>query len=289
MRRFAAAGLSLAVAAGVLVVGTVLATSNATAATCTGTLQINSMTFDPPTVKPGQSSTVTAVVQNCTSQDVAAQVQWYARFVDGSGSIPPGCIVYDPLIKQLTVPANGVANAAMTYSTFAGCTSSGLQATASISAGGATLASQSATLITSSTSASPSSSASASASASASSSASASASASPSKPPAPCAVAYTRTSEWSGGVVAQVTITNTGTASISGWTLTFTFPGDQKITNAWNTTATQTGAAVSAKNLNYNGVIAPGASTSFGFQATWHTSDANPTAFALNGATCTTR
>ncbi len=285
MRRFAAASLSLAVAAGVLVVGTMIATSNATAATCTGTVQITSMAFDPPIVKPGQSSTVSAVVQNCTSQDVQAQVMWYARFVDGSGSIPPGCVVYDPLIKTLTVPAGGQATSAMTYSTFASCTSTGLQATASISVGGATVASQSATLLTSSASPSPSTSA----SASPSPSPSASASPSPSTRPATCAVAYTRTSEWTGGVVAQVTIVNTGTTPISGWTLRFTFPGDQKITNAWNATVTQTGAAVSAKNLGYNAVIAPGASTSLGFQATWHTSDANPSVFLLNQATCTTR
>jgi hypothetical protein len=36
-------------------------------------------------------------------------------------------------------------------------------------------------------------------------------------------------------------------------------------------------------------VIAPGAGTSFGFQGTWHASDANPTAFTLNGSACATR
>src|SRR6185503_6144164 len=92
----------------------------------------------------------------------------------------------------------------------------------------------------------------------------ASTSASATTSPRPCAVTYTRQSEWSDGFVAAVTITNTGTTAINGWTLAFTFPGDQKITNAWNATVTQTGAAVSAVNMPYNRTIAAGASTAFG-------------------------
>ena len=34
--------------------------------------------------------------------------------------------------------------------------------------------------------------------------------------------------------MAAVTIANSGSSAISGWTLAFTFPGDQKITNAWS-------------------------------------------------------
>jgi cellulase/cellobiase CelA1 len=72
-----------------------------------------------------------------------------------------------------------------------------------------------------------------------------------------------------------------------GWTLTFTFPGDQKITNAWNATPSQSGEAVTLTNMPYNTAIAPGTSTSLGFQGTWTNSDTAPTAFRLNGATCT--
>jgi glucuronoarabinoxylan endo-1,4-beta-xylanase len=103
-----------------------------------------------------------------------------------------------------------------------------------------------------------------------------------------CQVVYTTQSQWTGGFVAGVTITNTGSSAISGWTLKFTFPGDQKITNAWNGLQTQSGEAVSITNESYNGTIAPGANTSLGFQGTWTSSDAVPTAFTVNGATCTT-
>jgi hypothetical protein len=102
-----------------------------------------------------------------------------------------------------------------------------------------------------------------------------------------CHVSYARSSEWPGGFVANITISDTGTAAINGWTLTFTFPGDQKVTNAWNATVTQSGASVTAANASYDGTISPGASTSMGFQGTWAANDTSPTNFALNGTTCT--
>src|SRR6266851_321414 len=84
-----------------------------------------------------------------------------------------------------------------------------------------------------------------------------------------CHVTYSKTSEWAGGFVANITVANTGTTAISGWTVKYAFPGDQKITSAWNATVTQTGTAVTATNLSYNATIAPGGSTSYGYQGTW--------------------
>jgi len=87
--------------------------------------------------------------------------------------------------------------------------------------------------------------------------------------------------------VANVTIQNTGTTPITGWTLTFTFPGDQKITNGWNGTPSQSGENVTVTNASYNATIAAGGSASLGFQGTWTSSDAAPTSFAVNGTACT--
>ncbi len=125
---------------------------------------------------------------------------------------------------------------------------------------------------------------------SSSASASPSASRSPSGSPAPgsCRVTYARQSEWPGGFVTNVTLANTGTAAISGWTLAFTFPGDQKVTSFWSATVAQSGAAVTITPVSYNSTIAAGTSASFGFQGTWTTSDASPTTFTLNGTACTT-
>ncbi|HTJ70118.1 MAG TPA: cellulose binding domain-containing protein [Actinospica sp.] len=105
-------------------------------------------------------------------------------------------------------------------------------------------------------------------------------------PASTCSVTYQTTSQWTGGFTANVTVNNTGTTPISGWTAGFTFPGDQKVTNAWNATVSQSGEAVTATNASYNGTIAAGSSTSFGFQGTWTSSDAPPTSFTINGVTC---
>jgi cellulase/cellobiase CelA1 len=85
-----------------------------------------------------------------------------------------------------------------------------------------------------------------------------------------------------------VSITNTGTAAINGWTLRFTFPGNQQVSQGWSATWTQSAAAVTATNLSFNGALAPGASTGIGFNATFSGTNTKPTAFTLNGAACTT-
>jgi endo-1,4-beta-xylanase len=101
-----------------------------------------------------------------------------------------------------------------------------------------------------------------------------------------CHVTYTKNSEWPGGFTAQVVIANTGTTTINGWSLTFTFPGDQKITSNFNGGFSQTGENVNLTNASYNGAIAPGASITDGFQGTWTSSDASPTSFSINGTAC---
>ena len=102
----------------------------------------------------------------------------------------------------------------------------------------------------------------------------------------PCRVAYSADT-WAGGFVANLTITNTGTATINGWALRFTFPGDATVTNMWNAAPTQSGRTVDARNLSYNATIAPGATAGFGFQAGFATNGNAPTTFTLNGTTCT--
>ncbi|MFJ5231299.1 glycoside hydrolase family 6 protein [Kitasatospora sp. NPDC088391] len=111
-----------------------------------------------------------------------------------------------------------------------------------------------------------------------------------SQPPtgnASCSVAY-RANSWAGGFTADVTVKNTGGAALPGWTVGWTYPGDQKVTSAWNAKVVQNGAAVTATDLGYNGPLAPGASTAFGLQATYGSNNTAPTAFTVNGTACTT-
>jgi endo-1,4-beta-xylanase len=101
-----------------------------------------------------------------------------------------------------------------------------------------------------------------------------------------CHVTYTP-NNYPGGFTANITLANTGTTAINGWTLAFTFPGDQKITSTWNGSTTQSGQNVSITNLSYNATIAAGATTQFGFQGTWTSNNTSPASFTVNGTTCT--
>ncbi|MBO0794856.1 MAG: cellulose binding domain-containing protein, partial [Ktedonobacteraceae bacterium] len=102
-----------------------------------------------------------------------------------------------------------------------------------------------------------------------------------------CQVKYSVQNQWPGGFTTNITITNTGTNAINGWTLVFSFPNGQTITQIWGAAYTQQGAQVTAKDLGYNASIPPGASTTFGFNGSWNnTSNGSPTSFTLNGTTC---
>jgi cellulase/cellobiase CelA1 len=98
-------------------------------------------------------------------------------------------------------------------------------------------------------------------------------------------VSYRVDSQWADGFTATVTITNRGAATTS-WALTWTYAGNQTITNIWNATATASGANVTARNAAHNGVIATNGTTSFGFQASFTGTNTNPTSFKLNNVTC---
>ncbi|SEO53861.1 GH12 family glycosyl hydrolase domain-containing protein [Actinacidiphila rubida] len=82
-----------------------------------------------------------------------------------------------------------------------------------------------------------------------------------------CSATYAVSNDWGSGFTANVTVTSGG-SPIHGWTVGWTYPGGQKITNAWNATVTQSGASVTAANASYNGSLGASASTSFGFQGT---------------------
>ncbi|MFF5900161.1 glycoside hydrolase family 9 protein [Streptomyces argenteolus] len=102
---------------------------------------------------------------------------------------------------------------------------------------------------------------------------------------AACSVTYKVGSSWGSGFTADVTVRNTGSTSVDGWRLNWTFSGSEKVTGAWNATATQSGAVVTATDGGHNGKVPPGGSASFGFQGSG-TPGSAPTGFALNGVSC---
>ncbi|MEH1165336.1 PHB depolymerase family esterase [Micromonospora sp. CPCC 205539] len=100
-----------------------------------------------------------------------------------------------------------------------------------------------------------------------------------------CRIGYA-VNAWNTGLTASITITNTGTAAVNGWALTFTLPTGQRISNGWNAQYAPTSGAVTARNVSYNATIAPNASVDIGFQATHGGAAGKPSSFALNGAPC---
>lgn len=102
-----------------------------------------------------------------------------------------------------------------------------------------------------------------------------------------CSVDYAVTNDWGSGFTANIAITNLSSTAINGWTLEFTFPGNQNISNAWGGTADQIGQNVIITDSGWNAYLAAnGGSTSVGFQATYSNMNEIPTDFTLNGEAC---
>lgn len=101
-----------------------------------------------------------------------------------------------------------------------------------------------------------------------------------------CSVGYRVVGEWPGGFQGEITIRNTGTTTIDGWTLGFSFANGQTVTNMWGGTPTQTGGSVSVAPASYTSTIHPNGSVTVGFTGGQSGTNAAPAAFTLSGATC---
>ncbi|MET8278063.1 cellulase family glycosylhydrolase [Micromonospora sp. NPDC005174] len=89
-----------------------------------------------------------------------------------------------------------------------------------------------------------------------------------------CTATYTVTNQWQGGFQAEVRVT-AGASAITGWTTRWTLANGQSVTQSWNATVTSSGSTVTARNVDYNGRLAAGASASLGFLGAW--TGTNPT------------
>ena len=101
-----------------------------------------------------------------------------------------------------------------------------------------------------------------------------------------CGVTYTVSSQWSGGFTAGVKATNLGDP-VTAWTIGWSFPAGQQVSSGWNATFAQSGAAVTAASMSYNGAVATGGTVEIGFNGTWTSANPAPAAFTFNGVTCT--
>jgi hypothetical protein len=83
-----------------------------------------------------------------------------------------------------------------------------------------------------------------------------------------CSGTYSVTNSWPGGFQGQVVVKNTGSGTLNGWSLGWTFPGSQAINDLWNGGYSQSGESVTVSNAAYNGSLASGATATVGFTAT---------------------
>jgi cellulose 1,4-beta-cellobiosidase len=79
-----------------------------------------------------------------------------------------------------------------------------------------------------------------------------------------CSAAYSVQTDWGSGFTAAITVTDNGTSAITGWTLTYSYTGNQTLQSGWNGNWTQSGKTVTITNESYNGSLAAGANTSLG-------------------------
>jgi hypothetical protein len=97
----------------------------------------------------------------------------------------------------------------------------------------------------------------------------------PTPTPTPsCRVGYQVTARWGGGFVAEVTVRSDTAAD--GWVVTLRYGGDQRVTSAWNATASQAGAVVTLTAAHWNRVIPAGGSASAGLLGSWTTGPEQP-------------
>lgn len=102
-----------------------------------------------------------------------------------------------------------------------------------------------------------------------------------------CTYSYVVRSDWGQGFVVDVFLRSS--SSLSSWKATWSFSGNQKITNLWNGSLQQAGQNVSVVNADWNGAISAGSEFSFGFQGSYSGSNPAPAQIALNGKVCTKR
>lgn len=105
----------------------------------------------------------------------------------------------------------------------------------------------------------------------------------PAQAAASATATYTKVSDWGSGFEGKWVLKNTGTTTLSSWTVEWDYPAGTSVTSAWDATVTSSGTHWTAKNVGWNGTLAPGASASFGFNGA---GSGAPSGCKINGASC---
>ncbi|MEW1588673.1 cellulase family glycosylhydrolase [Micromonospora vinacea] len=102
-------------------------------------------------------------------------------------------------------------------------------------------------------------------------------------PASAAAAVFSVTNNWGNGYQGQVTVTNDTSAPITSWRVEFDLPSSSTVSQSWNAQQTSSGSHYIFANLSWNGTLAAGASTAFGFLVNGSGTPVNCT---VNGASC---
>lgn len=94
---------------------------------------------------------------------------------------------------------------------------------------------------------------------------------------------FSKDSDWGTGYQGKYTITNASDTAVTGWELDFGLPSGAKLGTVWEADFGTTNGVTAARNKSWNGTIAPGATTEFGFIVT---GSGDPVSCTINGADC---
>ncbi|WP_079429793.1 glycoside hydrolase family 18 chitinase [Streptomyces katrae] len=105
----------------------------------------------------------------------------------------------------------------------------------------------------------------------------------PAQAAASATASYSKVSDWGTGFEGKWTVKNTGTTTLTSWTVEWDYPAGTQVTSAWDATVTSSGTHWTGKNVGWNGTLAPGATISFGFNGT---GPGAPAGCKINGGSC---
>ncbi|WP_405700769.1 glycosyl hydrolase family 18 protein [Streptomyces sp. NBC_00069] len=105
----------------------------------------------------------------------------------------------------------------------------------------------------------------------------------PAQAAASATATYTKVSDWGTGFEGKWTVMNTGTTTLTSWTVEWDYPSGTTVTSAWDATVTSSGTHWTGKNVGWNGTLAPGATISFGFNGA---GSGAPGGCKVNGGSC---
>ena len=105
---------------------------------------------------------------------------------------------------------------------------------------------------------------------------------------ASCSAAYSVQSDWGSGFTASLTVTDNGSAAITGWTVTWTYAGNQTLSSGWSGTWSQSSETVTVTNASWNGALSPAQSTQAGANFNYSGTNAAPASVTCTPAGSTT-